>query len=225
MMRWLPALAILAAAGCATGYGEGPRVYLNRDVTRVAVLPPFMETIDVEAWKEFWPYVIEGVKRHGYAVLDAQKVDEFYAKNKFHGDPAEVKLYKTEEIAKELGVDAVFYSNILQWGYKYAVVYSEYAVEAEFELADGKTGERLWHGKGCASESETISAGGGKEGAVVSLIGVFGKAFLSRKSRFCRECVGEGMRTLPWAGYAPPPENDGTKPAEAQSEEKPSGSN
>src|SRR5688500_12427375 len=80
----------LAVVGCA----RSRPVYLNRPVARVVVLPPFVETMNAEAWKTMWPHLLEGLKQRGYAVVSRGDVEAFYAKNRFHGDPAEIKLYK-----------------------------------------------------------------------------------------------------------------------------------
>ena len=189
----LPFLA-LSAVGCAA-----KPVYLNRDIYKVVVLPPFNETPDTDASKDFWPYVRDGLAAHGYQVVDPSAVAAFYEKNKFRGDAAEINLYKAEELAKEFKADAVFYSNITKWGYKYLVIYSEYGVAAEFALTDGKSGERVWQGEGSATET----SGGLSAEAIV---GTIGNAFLNNKGHFCAASVREGLRKLPLPGHEPKPE-------------------
>ena len=221
MKMWIPiVLTALSVVGCAGGPPPKP-VYLNRDVTSVAVLPPFSEVIDPEAWKTMWPQIIEELAARGYRVVPAQRVDAFYAKNRFHGDPAEISVYSPVELANEFDVDSVFYSNITRWSYEYVFLFSTYGVEADYELVDGKTEERLWAGHGSAVHTETL---GGRNGGefLASIFMVAGNAFLNRIAPYSGECVEGAFRRLPHAGYDPelPLEIEGTKPPDSQSDKE-----
>ena len=202
MLRFVaPVLIALSAAACASGPSEPP-VYLNRDVSSVVVLPPFNETIADDAWKIAWPHLIEAVAARGYRVRTKEEVEAFYRKNKFNGAPEEVTLYTPRELAKELSADAVLYSNIVKWGYKYVGVYSEYAVAFELKLVDGKSGEPVWQGGAEASRKEVVRGRNAVEG-LFSLAAVAGNAFLRSSDAWARDCIHEGVRKLPLAGYAP----------------------
>ena len=215
-----PLLIACSAAGCASRRSEPP-VYLNRDVLTVVVLPPFNETITDDAWKTAWPHVIEAVRSRGYVARTKEEVEAFYRKNKFNAAPEEVNIYTAQELAKELNADAVLYSNILKWGYKYVGVYSEYGVSLELRMVDGKSGENLWQGKAEAHHSEGVQ-GRDAGGLIFSLFAVAGNAFLRSSDTWARDCVHEGIRKLPLAGYAPGT-NPAPPPSNPSSEPKPKG--
>ena len=205
-----PLLLACASAACARARAEPP-VYLNRDVSTVVVLPPFNETITDDAWKTAWPHLIDAVRRRGYVVRTKEEVEAFYRKNKFNAAPEEVNLYTAQDLAKELNSDAVLYSNITRWGYKYVGVYSEYGVALELRLVDGKSGENIWQGQAAAAHQESIRGNNAVE-AVFSLFAVAGNAFLRSSDAWARDCLHEGLHKLPLAGYAP-----GTNPPPPQS--------
>jgi hypothetical protein len=196
-----PVLLCAAAAACASA-PPPPPVYLNMDLATVAVLPPFNETITDDAWKTAWPHLIDAVASRGFRVRTKEDVEAFYRKNKFNAAPEEVTIYPPRELAKELNVDALLYSNITRWGYKYVGVYSEYGVALELRLVDGRTGEPVWQGKAEAKRAETVRGGNAVE-ALFSLVGVAGNAFLRSSDAWARDCIHEGVRRLPMAGYAP----------------------
>lgn len=209
-MRYLPLLLLpvaLAAVSCAP-----KKIYLNRDIASVAVIPPFMEVNDIESWKVMWPHVQQGVAAHGYAVLNEGAVQAFYAKNNFRGDPAEIRQYSTQELAKELKVDAIFYTNITRWGAEYAVVSSSVGVEAEFQLANGEDGAPLWNGEG----KKVDSSGGSSLGGM--LVGAVTKAVFDDPGKYCRGAVADGLRKLPHAGWDPEMKKAETSEGEASSE-------
>jgi hypothetical protein len=202
-----PVLIAGATAACASARSEPP-VYLNQDVHSVVVLPPFNETITDDCWKTAWPHLIEAVASRGYRVKSKEEVEAFYRKNKFNAAPEEVTIYSAQELAKELGGDAVLYSNIVKWGYKYVGVYSEYGVALELRLVDGKTGENVWQGTAAAERKESVRGRNAVEG-LFSLVAVAGNAFLRSSDGWARDCIYEGIRRLPMAGYAPQPQPEG----------------
>jgi hypothetical protein len=207
----VPLLCVpLLAAACAHRRSEPP-VYLNRDVHSVVVLPSFNETVTVDAWKTAWPHLIDGVARRGYRVVSKEDVEAFYRKNNFHAIPEEVNLYTVQELATEFKTDAVLYSNIVKWGYKYVGIYSEYGVTIELRLVDGRSGEPIWKGEAAAHRSQGLE-GNNAGGLIVSLFAVAGNAFLRSSDTWAEECIGTGIRKLPLPGYAP-----GTNPPPAPS--------
>ena len=210
-------LVSLSAAGCA-GTPPPPPVYLNLDVRRVVVLPPFNETITNDAWKTAWPHVLEGVRACGYDVVPREAVEAFYVRNNFHAAPEEILLYTPQEIAREFGAQAVLYSNIQEWGFKYIGVYSEYCVAIEFRLTDGTGGQALWEHHARVAERESVGGRNPFELAL-SLVGVAGNAFARSSDHWAAVCVREGLRRMPHAGYAPAPAPPpGTNGAAVQSD-------
>jgi hypothetical protein len=221
MLRLVAPLLIVCSTAACASRRSAPPVYLNRDVRSVIVLPPFNETITNDAWKTAWPHLIAAVRSRGYVVRTQEEVEEFYRKNKFNAAPEEVNIYTAQELAKELNADAVLYSNIVKWGYKYVGVYSEYGVALELRMVDGKSGEAVWQGKAEAQHSEGVQ-GRDAGGLVFSLFAVAGNAFLRSSETWARDCIHEGARKLPLAGYAPGT-NPPSPPSNPSSESKPKG--
>ncbi len=219
-----PALVGLIAAGCSSGAPRipGVDVYLEKDIHRVAVLPPFLETLDPAASRQLWPYIVEAVASRGYQVTDPKRIEAFYDKNRFFSDPAEIKIYTASELAREFEVEAILYSNITRWGFSYVLVHSKHGVEAQFELVDGKSEDRLWYGEGKAVDARTVRGGNTGEMAF-SLLEVLGNAFLSSKAYAGDACVQDGISKMPMAGRRQKPAGEitGTKAEEKSSDHRP----
>lgn len=192
----------LLMAACAVRRPVEPPVYLNKDVHSVLVLPPFNETITVDAWKTAWPHLLAAVANRGFRVVPKEGVEAFYRKNNFHAAPEEVNLYTAKELGREFKTDAVLYSNIVRWGYRYVGVYSEYGVTIDLRLVDGKTGDPLWEGQAAAQQVQGLE-GRDAGGLLFSLVLVAGNAFFRSSDAWAEECIGDGLRRLPMAGYAP----------------------
>lgn len=230
MLRQVPLVLLpLLAAACASTPPPPPPVYLNKEIRRLVVLPPFNETIDAEAWRTVWPPLIQGVAGRGYTVVPQSEVEAFYLKNRFFNTPEEIQIYTPAEVAKEFNAEGVLYTNIHRWGYKYVGVYSEYGVDLEFRLTDAKGGEPAWKDRIDLVRSEAIRGGNLFELAF-SLFGVAGNAFMRSSESWARECVGKAMLKMPLAGFGPagpalppPPgdlENPETNPVPPRSENK-----
>jgi hypothetical protein len=238
MSRAVPLILFpLFAAACAVSRPPPPPpFYLNREVSRLVVLPPFNETITAEAWRTAWPPLLRGVAERGYAVVPQAEVEEFYRKNRFVNTPEEIQIYTPAEVAKEFNADAVLYTNLQRWGYRYVGVYSEYGVAMEFRMTDGKTGDAIWQDRVEVVAAEAIRGRNLFEMAL-SLIGVAGNAFLRSSEAWAEEAVHRAMWKLPLAGFdparkdgasegrplPPPPEgleNPGTNPPAKESEIK-----
>ncbi len=182
----LPMILGALVAGCNTG----PR-YFNSDVTSVAVLPPFSEAMDTEAWKVMWPHVQNGVSSRKFDVIPEGQIQAFYAKNNFRDNPAEINQYSAQELAKAFKADAIFYTNITRWGAEYLLIHASFGVEAEFALVDGETGERIWHGEGSDVRSQT------------GLLEAAKTAFLGNEDACASGCVRDALRKMPYAGWDP----------------------
>jgi len=185
--------ASLLAAGCGSS-----RVYLNRDVTTVAVLIPFNEsTATNNAALKMWTYVEHEVASRGYRLVAHAKVGAFYDSKKYT-DPAQIQEWSTEELAKEFGADAVVWSNLVAWEKKTAVVYNEVEVKitAELRARDGsKDGLTVWNGEGADGYTSTASGKGMLTG--------FLQTQAADPGKYAPAAAAKCFSSLPWAGWDP----------------------
>jgi hypothetical protein len=188
-MKALAAVPALLAAACAV-----KPVYLNRDVVRVAVLPPFNNTDDLEASGKLWPHVENAIAHKGYHVIARGEVSAYYQKLKFT-IPEEIEQIPMARICEELKVQGLVFSRITFWGKKVLVFYNYVGVEAEFWLVD-PSGERLWAGQGENGEQHIP---GTKEGRILDTAA----AILADPGRYAAGAAANGCRKLPLAGFAP----------------------
>ncbi len=123
--------------------------YINRDVKRVLVLPPFNDSNDIEASGKLWPHVQQQVAARGYNLVPPSEVTAFYEKCRWH-QAEEIQQVQggVQGIAKEFNADIVVYTYIRYWGKKVLVLSNWVGVQLEAEMLDGKDGSQIWAGKG-----------------------------------------------------------------------------
>jgi hypothetical protein len=128
---------------------------LTRDVTRVAVLPPFNATVTCEAAMRVWPIIQQQVDLRSYELVPMETVRALYEQDAT-ALPAEVQEGRWSDLAKKLGCDGFIACNVessvpkTQIGQKVLV---------EVEFIDGRTGELLWTGQGTATTQDRVVLG------------------------------------------------------------------
>jgi hypothetical protein len=192
-----PVLATIAVMGCAS-----PRVYINRDLGVAAVLVPFNATNDADASWMMWKHVEREVRAKGYRLVPHDQVLQFYRDKKFldadgKGESAQIRMFKTEELAEAFKADAIVVSNVADWGHSTLLIQNTVKIRLEAELFD-KTGASLWKGEGENVQTRSSS----------TWTGIIGNTIAGATARFddyapgaARECFS----SLPWAGYEPKP--------------------
>ena len=142
LVALLPLLAVLTA--CTPSI-----VYINRDVKRVVVLPPFNDSNDIEASNKLWPHVLQEVAARGYNLVPQSEITAFYEKCHWH-QAEEIQQVQggVQGIAKEFKADIVVYTYIRYWGKKALLVSNWVGVQLEAEMLDGQNGSQIWAGKG-----------------------------------------------------------------------------
>lgn len=190
-MRRIPfVLLALLAASCGHS-----RVYLNRDVATAVVLVPLNDSSNVDAPWKMWKYVEHEVARHGYRLVPHATVEQFYVDKKFMGgDPGQIKMFGTDELAKIFNADAVVYSNIVEWGATTLVVYNAVNVKLEAQIYD-KNGDELWKGEGHHGYSQAP----GKRGLLGSTLG----AIATDPEKYAGGAAANCFGGMPWAGWDP----------------------
>jgi hypothetical protein len=202
-MKLLVPIAFLSLAACGSGV-----VYLNKDIRRVVVLPPFNASNNIEASNKLWPSVQGDVASRGYAVVPQSEVVAYYEKCHYTL-PEEIEQVPGGPggIAKLFNAEAVVYTNITNWGKKTLLVSNWVGVQLEASLVDAKTGEGLWSGKG---EDGKSSGGLNLRDAALSAAGTL----LTDPGQYAAGACHNTYRSLPRAGWDPKdsPKMDNVKP-------------
>ena len=110
---------------------------------KMAVLPMSNETVDIEAPQVVRAKLHQALASRGYRVLPLQEVDE---KLKEIGltDGGQLKAYSTQEIAKALDAELLFYSRLMDFRVIPLGIYYERVVQAHFTLTAAAS--RTLHG-------------------------------------------------------------------------------
>lgn len=187
-------LALGVAAVLVAGCGSS-RVYLNRDVATAVVLAPFNDSMDAEAPWKMWSYVEREVARRGYRLIPHATVEQFYVDKKFRGEPGQIKMYGTDELAKIFNADCVVYSNLAEWGKTTLGVYNSVTVKLEAQICD-KNGEEIWKGEGQDGYAHAPSS---SKGILESFVG----AAATDPGGYAPGAAASCFSSLPWAGWDP----------------------
>jgi hypothetical protein len=187
-LRHSRTLALVALCSAFAGCASKP-VYLNRDIVRVAVLPPWNDTSMADASDQMWPLVERNVAAKGYEVIPRETVQEYYRKLHF-GTPEEIQQIKPARICEVLGVQGLVYTQIVFWGKRLEFTSGYVGVKSDFWLIDGATSEKAW-------------AVWGEDGrnASASMTGM--GALFSDPSKYAPAVVAKAFKHVPRAGFAP----------------------
>lgn len=129
-----------------TGCAAGPK-FVAKDVSfpdRVAVLPFSNETNDVEGPETVRKVLIEMLSLKGYIPLPKEQVDETLMKELGITEGGQLGSTTAQELGKYLGVDALFYGNLLSFIDLPLGFVRKRTVKANFRLVDVQTGNLLW---------------------------------------------------------------------------------
>jgi len=168
----------------------------------VGVLPPFNDSMTVDAPKKVWPMVDEETAARGYRTVPRERIEEFFRRNQFVF-PEEILQYDPKDLAKEWGCQGLVYSRLEEYGQKYAVLSREVRVRIRVELLDCRTGEVLWRGVGEAGDSS--AAGNGIGLGTLLVQAMVSEALASEVESYARKACARAFRALPLAGFAPSP--------------------
>jgi len=189
MKTVLALLAVVAAVGCAKP------IYLNREGSVVAVLPPQDNTnANLEAWEKAWPVFEREVAVRGYAVVSQAAVREFMASRKYT-IPAELNQHTCEELAQAFKADFVFYPQMDVWDRTTVIIYTKLKVGVSATLKD-KAGVPLWQGEG---EETDTSAGITPRQMIAQTVG----GLFASMEHMLPPAVSDCCRSLPHCGFDP----------------------
>lgn len=188
--------AVLLAAACASKPN-----YLDRDVTRVVVLPPVTRAVHPDAWRAYWPAVVDWVASRGYAVIRPEAVERYFQGKYRTVDPETMRETAPGLLARAFGADGVFYAQITRTSSFYLVAASEVRMEAEFELVEGKDEEIVWSHHSVALQQRQVEGKG--LSALIGVLAVAAAPMEADPAEFWNRCVAEAGSRLPRAGRDP----------------------
>jgi len=204
-MKTIPwTFAALLAAALGAGCSSQPRrQYLERDVVRIVVLPPVARDVSPDSCRTFWPDLADGFRSRGYQVIRLDDVIRHFAAqgNGLGLGPEEIAALPAADVARVFKADAVAGARVTQCDSNFQVVASEFRIEADFELLDGRNGQVLWQTHS-AGVNESRVKGRGLE-AILGVVATAANAAAPDVPGCWKRCVSGAVRGLPWAGRDP----------------------
>jgi hypothetical protein len=164
----LAALGLLVlGSGCAS---RAPYDYSNfkaHPPKSIVVLPPTNQSPDVKATYGYLSTMTMPIAEKGYYVYPVAVVDEYMKEN---GLPSatEMQSVPLQKIQEVFGADAVLYTNVTQYGTRYAVLDSITEVSATGKLVDVRSGVTLWDGSVKIAQGMNGGSGGNPIAALIA---------------------------------------------------------
>lgn len=156
-------LSLLFLNSCASL----PVRYLEKKVSRIAVLPTKNETADLRAPGIVRVYIGKELSSKGYRTIDPVRIDAILAENGIL-DAGELGMASPQEIGRWSGADLLLYSTANEWNHTFLGAMERFTAEVSFQLVDAQTGETLWRQDGIRSSRTRQYAGGAAAAALGS---------------------------------------------------------
>ncbi|MEJ2681667.1 MAG: DUF799 family lipoprotein [Gammaproteobacteria bacterium] len=134
----------------------------------ILVIPPLNNSIEVYAPYVFLSTITKPLAEKGFYVYPVAVIDHFLKENGLP-TPAEMNQVPLDALRKNIGADAVLYTNIEQWGQKFEIISSRTVVSAQMRLVDTRSGELLWNAHAYAQQQSNDS-GNGWAGAIIGAV-------------------------------------------------------
>lgn len=189
-------LVVVLAGGCALK----PK-YLAQDFIppqSVALLPMHNLTNDMDGPEMVRQLMFEHLPQKGYNSIPLTQIDELLREIGI-SDGGQLRSKKPEELAEKLGVEALIYGDLLEFGELNIGFYQNKVVQASFKIVDASTGDVLWEDEKKVSRKEfALSAEEAKrkfaEGLAKKVVGKMLNIHLKAEAV---ECVRRIVSTLP----------------------------
>ena len=187
---------LLSASGCGGGKEvrpEPPPVVLPAG-PKVAVAPMENMSNDLSASDIIRDAFVEEVARKGFGVVPVVESDRILRETLGISYGGQLPSTTPEEVCKALGVEAVFYGDVLEFGKTTTGVFNSSTVAAAFRMYR-KDGTLLWEGDD-RQVRQGVARGGGNLGAEI-IAGALGNLLLNPMTPQGRR-VGENIaRKIP----------------------------
>lgn len=164
----------------------------------IALLPMGNQTNDMDGPEVVRNMMFKYLPRRGYYSIPIDRIDEILKKN---GITQGGQLYAItpEKLGQELGVDALMYGELLEFGTLNIGFYRRKQVEASFKIVDAGTGKVLWEDvRKVSTKKFALDADAAKrafaEGLAEKVVGKMLNIHLKAETR---ECIRRIVSTLP----------------------------
>jgi len=187
---------LLFASGCGGGKDvrpSPPPVILPAG-PKVAVAPMENKSNDLSASDIVRDAFVEGVARKGFAVVPVAESDRILRETLGISYGGQLPSTSPEEVCKALGVEAVFYGDVLEWSKTTTGLFNSSSVAASFRMF-GKDGSLLWEGND-RQVRQDVARGGGNLGAEI-IAGALGNLLLNPMTPQGRRVAENIARKLP----------------------------
>lgn len=157
-------LALAALAGCAPGVTSFLRDDVDFSYIRTVAVYPFQNlSQDVHADQRLQSvFVSRLLARDAVRVVESGETLHVLARLRL-GTDGELSAAQLKDLGKALGVDAVFFGTVQEYGVDRAGSGRVYAVAAKFSLLETETGSMIWNAETRATGSSfwrTLFGGG-----------------------------------------------------------------
>ncbi len=187
---------LLSASGCGGGKDVRPEPspVIPPAGPKVAVAPMENMSNDLSASDILRDAFVEGVTRKGFGVVPVTESDRILRETLGISYGGQLPSTSPGEVCKALGVEAVFYGDVLEWSKTTTGFVNSSTVAASFRLFR-KDGTLLWEGND-RQVRQSVAHGGGNLGAEL-IAGALGNLLLNPMTPQGRR-VGENIaRKLP----------------------------
>ena len=188
--------ALLSASGCggAKEVRPNPSPVILPAGPKVAVAPMENKSNDLTASDIVRDAFVEGVARKGFAVVPVAESDRILRETLGISYGGQLPSTSPEEVCKALGVEAVFYGDVLEWSKTTTGLFNSSTVAASFRMF-GKDGSLLWEGND-RQVRQDVARGGGNLGAEI-IAGALGNLLLNPMTPQGRRVAENIARKLP----------------------------
>ena len=187
---------LLSASGCGGGKEvrpEPPPVVLPAG-PKVAVAPMENMSNDLSASDIIRDAFVEEVARKGFGVVPVVESDRILRETLGISYGGQLPSTTPEEVCKALGVEAVFYGDVLEFGKTTTGVFNSSTVAAAFRMYR-KDGALQWEGND-RQVRQDVARGGGNLGAEI-ITGALGNLLLNPMTPQGRRVAENIARKLP----------------------------
>lgn len=164
----------------------------------LALLPMSNQTNDMDGPEVVRQFMFNLLPRRGYHSIPLETIDAVLRENGIT-DGGQLRSITHEKLGKILGVEAVMYGELIEFGDLNIGFYQKKTVQANFKMVDTATGQPLWEDERKVSKKEfALSVDAAKKAFAKGLAKkAIGKMLNFHLKAEARECVRKIVSTLP----------------------------
>jgi hypothetical protein len=184
---------MIGAVSCRSG---GDRV---RYPQRIAILPVYNETIDIDAPHLFYAILTRELAQKDYYIVPPTIALEMLSEEKNVREAGQMNAYSIREIGDLLHADAILLVTLTDWSAKYLAVLSTVTVSARFRLVDVKSGALLWE----TTATRAKGSGARTDGLLAAAASALSNAIFTQYVTLAEEVIDTAFSRLPDGPFRP----------------------